>query len=73
VAGCGTMVCSGTIGLVRGTGVSSGGGVVVMRTVGVTTLQPREMRKPELHPSLEAESSSPTNSSRMACSDGDPL
>jgi hypothetical protein len=50
-----------------------GSGVVAIGTGGVTTLHPREMGKPELSPSLEAESSSLVDSSRMACSDGDSL
>jgi hypothetical protein len=39
----------------------------------VTMLHSRGIGKPELPPSLEVESSSLANSSRMACSDGDPL
>jgi hypothetical protein len=73
VSGCGTAAYCGTVGMVRGTGVPSGGGVVVMGMAGVTMLQPREMGKSELSPSLEVELSSPVDSSRMACSDGEPL
>jgi hypothetical protein len=73
VSGCGTVVRSGTVGMVRSTGVPSGNGVVVMGMAGITTLQLREMGKLELPPPLEAELSSPVDSSRMVCSDGDPL
>jgi hypothetical protein len=59
--------------MVRGTGVPFGCGVVAMGMAGVTTLQPREMGKPELPLSLEAKSSSLADSSKMVCSDGDPL
>jgi hypothetical protein len=45
--GCGTVVRNGTVGMVRCVRVLSGG-VVVMGIVRVTTLQPREMGKPEL-------------------------
>jgi hypothetical protein len=40
---------------------------------GVTTLQSQRIVKLELSPSLEVELSSLVDSSRMACSDGDPL
>jgi hypothetical protein len=53
--------------------VPFGCGVVAMGMAGVTTLQPREMGKPELPLSLEAKSSSLADSSKMVCSDGDPL
>jgi hypothetical protein len=39
----------------------------------VTTLQTIGIGRPKLSPSLEAESSSLGDSSRMACSDNDPL
>jgi hypothetical protein len=39
----------------------------------ITVLHALGRGKPELSPSLEAESSSLGNSSRMACSDSDPL
>jgi hypothetical protein len=73
MSGCGTMACYGTVGLIRGIGVASDGGVVMMGTAGVTLLQRQDMGKPDLPPSLEVESSSPVDSSRMACSDGDLL
>jgi hypothetical protein len=73
MSGCGMAVCDGTVGMVIGTRVPSGGGVVAMGMVGITTLQSREMGKPELPPSLEVESSSPADSLRIACSDGDRL
>jgi hypothetical protein len=44
-----------------------------MGIAGMTMLQSRGMGKLELPPSLEVESSSLADSSRMACSDGDPL
>jgi hypothetical protein len=44
-------VCNRTIGMVRGIGVPSDGGVVVMGTIGVTTLHPREMGKAGASPS----------------------
>jgi hypothetical protein len=34
VSSCGAAVHNGTVGMVRGAGVPSGGGVVVMGTVG---------------------------------------
>jgi hypothetical protein len=40
------MVYSGTVGMVSGAGVPSGGDVAVMGTVRVTTLHPQEMGKP---------------------------
>jgi hypothetical protein len=73
MSGCGMAVHDGTVGMVIGTRVPSGGGVVAMGMVGITTLQSREMGKPELPPSLEVESSSPVDSLRIACSDGDRL
>jgi hypothetical protein len=54
VPGCGAAVHSGTVGMVRSTGVPFGGGVVVMGTLGVTTLQsrgPGELELP-LHPRM---------------------
>jgi hypothetical protein len=59
--------------MVRGVGVPSDGGVVVMRVDGVAMLHPREMEKPELPPPLEVVSPSLADSSRIVCSDGDPL
>jgi hypothetical protein len=53
--------------------VPSDAGVIAMGTVEVTMLQPREIGKVELPPSLEVKLSSPADSLRMACSDGDPL
>jgi hypothetical protein len=47
--------------------------VVMMRIVVVTRLHPREMGKPELPPLLEVVSSSSADSSRMVCSDDNPL
>jgi hypothetical protein len=73
MSGCGMAVHDGTVGMVIGTRVPSGGGVLAMGMVGITTLQSREMGKPELPSSLEVESSSPVDSLRIACSDGDRL
>jgi hypothetical protein len=73
MSGCGTAVHSGTVGIVRGTEARSGGSVVALGTTGVTALQPQDMGKPELPPSLKVESSSLVNSLRMACSYGDPM
>jgi hypothetical protein len=73
VSDCGTTVRCETVGMVKDVGGPFGGGVVVMGTTGVTTLQSRVIGKPELHPSLEVESSSPTDTSIMTCSDGNPL
>jgi hypothetical protein len=64
VSGCSTAVRSGTVRMVRGTRVPSSGGVFVMRTVGVTTLNPQDMGKPE---------PSSMDSLRMVCHDGGPL
>jgi hypothetical protein len=47
--------------------------VVATGATEVTMLHAIGMGKLELSPSLEAKSSSLGNSSRMACSDGDPL
>jgi hypothetical protein len=74
VSSYGTVVRNGSVGMVRGTGVPSCGGVVVMGIVRITTLHPREMTKPELPPPrLEVVSSSLVDSSRKACSDIDPI
>jgi hypothetical protein len=59
--------------MVRCTRVPFGGAVVVTRTIGVITLHPQEMGKPEFPPSLEVVSPSLADSSRMVCSDGDLL
>jgi hypothetical protein len=59
--------------MVQIVGVSSGGGVVAMGMAEVTTLHSRGIGKPELSPSLKAESSLLGDFSWMACSDGDPL
>jgi hypothetical protein len=48
VSGCGMAVHDKTVRMVRGTGVPSRGSVVVMGTIWVTTLHPREMGKLEL-------------------------
>jgi hypothetical protein len=73
VSGCGTVVRNRTVGLVRGAGVPSDGGLVVMGTIGVITLHSQEMGKPELPPSLEVVSSSSTDSLKIVCSDDDLL
>jgi hypothetical protein len=73
MSGCGTTAHCETIGMVRGAKVPFDGGVVTMGTVGVTMLQPKEVGKLVLPPSLEVESSSLADSSRMECSDGDLL
>jgi hypothetical protein len=59
--------------MVRGVRVLYGCGAVVMGTCGVTTLHLQEMVKPELPPLLEVLSNLSMESSRMFCSDGDPL
>jgi hypothetical protein len=69
----GMVIHSGTIATVRGDGMPSGGCVVVMWIVGVTTLHSQEMGKPVLPPPLEVVSPSSVESSRIVCSDGDPL
>jgi hypothetical protein len=48
MSGCGTVVHSRTIRMVRSVGVFSGGCVMVMGIVGVTTLHPHGMGRPEL-------------------------
>jgi hypothetical protein len=73
VSRCGAAVHSGIVEMVRGIGVPSGGGVVVMGTVGVTMLHPREMGKSELPPLPEAVSPSLMDSSRMVSRDSDLL
>jgi hypothetical protein len=59
--------------MVRGVEVPSNGDVLVMGTIRVTTLHPREMEKLELPPPLEVVSSSSADSSKIVCSDGEPL
>jgi hypothetical protein len=71
VSGCVTVIYSGTVRMVRGTRVPSDGGVVLMGTVGVTMLHPREMGKLELPPPLEVVSSSSADSLRIVCSGDD--
>jgi hypothetical protein len=73
MSGCGTVVRNRIVGMIRGTGVPSGGGVVVMGTIGVTILHPREIGKLELPPLLEVVSPSLVDSSRMVSSDDGPL
>jgi hypothetical protein len=73
VSDCGTVVHSGTVRMVRGVGVPSDGGVLVMGMIGVTTLHPRGMGKPELPPPQEVVLSSSADSLRIVCSDDDPL
>jgi hypothetical protein len=67
------IVQSRTIGMARGVRVPSNSGMVMTGTVGVTTLHPQEMGKSELPPPLEAVSLSLVDSSRIVCSDDDPL
>jgi hypothetical protein len=59
--------------MVKSIGVFSGGSVVVMATVRVTTLHPQEMGKPDLPLPQEVMSSSSADSSRMVCRAVDPL
>jgi hypothetical protein len=54
VSGYGTVVHRGTIAMVRGVGVLSGRGVVVMGICDISMLYFQEMGKPELSPHLEA-------------------
>jgi hypothetical protein len=61
------------VALVRGIGVPSDDGVVVMGTFGVTTLHSREMGRLKLPSPLEVVSPSPVESSRIVCSNGDLL
>jgi hypothetical protein len=44
------MICTMTIRMVWSAGVFSGANIVVMGTVGVTTLHPQEPRDPEFPP-----------------------
>jgi hypothetical protein len=60
VAGHGAAACSGTVTVVRGIGVLSDGGVVVMG-------------KPELPPPLVVVSPSSVDSLRIVCSGSNPL
>jgi hypothetical protein len=73
VFGCSMVVCSGTVVMVRDTGVPSDGGVVVMGIVGVTMFHPQEIGKLKLPPPLEVVSPSSMDSSMIVCSDGNPL
>jgi hypothetical protein len=60
-----------TVGMVWRFGVFSGAGVMVMRSVGVTTLQPRGPGDPELPPMPEAVLSSSEDSSRAVHKEDD--
>jgi hypothetical protein len=71
--GRGMVTHCGIAIMVRGVRVLYGCGAVVMGTCGVTTLHLQEMVKPELPPLLEVLSNLSMESSRMFCSDGDPL
>jgi hypothetical protein len=71
--GCGMVVDCGTVRMAISIRGPSSSGVVAMGIAMITTLHSREMGKPELPPSLEAESSSLVDSSRMSCSVGNPL
>jgi hypothetical protein len=73
VLDCGIAVCRWTVRMVRGAGVPSNSGVVVMGTDGVKMLHPQNIGKMELAPLLEDMSSSSTDSLRIVCSDGDLL
>jgi hypothetical protein len=66
-------VCSWTVWMVRRAKVFSGGGVVVMGTVGVTTLHPQGPGKPMLPPPPKAVSPSSEESPRIVCDGSDPL
>jgi hypothetical protein len=68
----GTAVHTMTVGMVWRVRVFFSTGVVVMGSVGVTTLRPRGMEDPELPPMLEAAPSSSEDSLRAVCKDGDP-
>jgi hypothetical protein len=61
------------VGAVWNVRVSSGGGIVMMAMADITVLHTLDRGEPELSPSLETESSSLGDSSRMACNNGDPL
>jgi hypothetical protein len=70
--GCGIVVRSGMIAMVRGVKLPSSGGVVVMRIDGVTTLHFWVIGKPK-PPPLEAMLILSVEFSRMVCNDGDLL
>jgi hypothetical protein len=59
--------------MVESAGVFSDDGVVVMETIGVTTLHPRGLGNPKLPTPPEAASPLPEDSSRTVCKDSDPL
>jgi hypothetical protein len=65
VSGCGTEIRSRTVGMVRGVGVPSSGGVVVTGTFVVIMLHPQEMWKLKLPPLLEVLSSLSIDSSKI--------
>jgi hypothetical protein len=68
------VVCCGPVSAIWNVKVSSGGGVAVRGGVeAIIMLHALTRGELELSPSLEAKSSSLSDSSRMACSDGDPL
>jgi hypothetical protein len=73
VAGYSATACSVTITMVRGVGVPSDGGVVVMGADGVLMLHYLEMGKLELPTPLEVVSPSLADSLRIVCSDSNPL
>jgi hypothetical protein len=62
-----------TVSPVRSARVLSSDGVVVMGTLGVTTLHPQGPKDLELPPSLEAAPPSSEESSGVVCKGGDPL
>jgi hypothetical protein len=73
MAGCGVVVHSWVVRMVRSVGVFFGGGVVAMGTVGVTMLHPQGSRNLKLPSPPEEVSPSWEDSSRMVCKEGDPL
>jgi hypothetical protein len=73
VPSCGAVVRAGTVEMVRSAGVFSGGGVVMMGTIRVTTLHLQGLGDLGLPPSPEAASPSSEDSSRTVYKDGDLL
>jgi hypothetical protein len=73
VRGVGVVVHYGLVAAAWNVGVSFDGGVVVMMVTGIIVLHTLKRGEPKLSPSLKDESSPLSDSSRMECSNNDPL
>jgi hypothetical protein len=73
VRGVGVVVHYGLVAAAWNVGASFGGGVVVMTVTDIIVLHTLKRGEPKLSPSLKDESSLLGDSSRMECSNNDPL